>query len=963
MKKTLRYIVLFWAMIAASSCVQPLDEADRVPFRGDYGITLSVACSEPATKAAKHGEDRYNENKVDYVDWFIFKSADDTGDALMHGRAAVSQDMVSYGLNTAITVVRNLAMDELVTDSQRSFYIYTVANAYTVVDNQLQPYAHDDLPLTLTGLKAITLAAAFNKNPFSEQDYFVMRGGVSVTFEDGDRGSLKPVTAELSRVAAKISVNMNVAPAIDQMKTLPNGSKEYVKTWYPVFKDSQGNSLVQVYLSFANQETTLDGTPVSYNQNSFFTYNRYAFKPAYSYPDASGGPSETVPSVTPDWDDNTWKWNVTGTPFYSYPMEWESASPQAPFIKVILTWASYDEEPPVNTRPYYELVKENEDGTVTVIEEGQTVPEGAVWRFKRAMRGRNDWEQNKEFYYKIPLPDNVLNSNDWYDLTFDVAILGGTSDELPVELAGQFYVTDWNESGIRSGGHLKEGHYLYISKDTYYIYGRDDISIPFHSSHEISSIEVLSAEAFDYSTGELVPATIDPYSTTNPYGYRTSLNGLTSFTFSRKLHTDVSQSNVNCYVAEFVVKLTNEAGDERTVTIIQEPPIYISGEQSNGYVFINGRTNRFEYTSNYNYKTIFDDGDNQVVDTYSPTLNNNNNTYNLGNNTSSRVRIAFSNVENETSGGTFLGKRMGTNNRDGTIKITAPGGYTITQVTIGYYTGRGNQEVTWSPEEAGSSKTQWAGAASCYNADNQENNNYGVTITMPRGNNQNSRNVVSSISVTYAHSSNQAQMGHIMAYNYRHSTVNNFNIYTVSISNMTIYEQYYVGDPRRETPIDIPTLRQGGRGDGKPLTGFRPVTADIHYAISPRFKVASAYGASLDGDQNDRRMTFQSARKRCASYQESGYPAGRWRIPTDAEIKLIAQLSASEKLPNLFNGRYWSSRGASGTALYVDADTGTVSEEANQTYASVRCVYDAWYWGDEPMTDYLKTWSGWHTQL
>lgn len=91
--------------------------------------------------------------------------------------------------------------------------------------------------------------------------------------------------------------------------------------------------------------------------------------------------------------------------------------------------------------------------------------------------------------------------------------------------------------------------------------------------------------------------------------------------------------------------------------------------------------------------------------------------------------------------------------------------------------------------------------------------------------------------------------------------------------------------------------------------------------------------------------TFEMSQKRCASYQEGGYPAGRWRLPTMAEIAFIIRLQDEEVIPTMFNastGNYWMANG------YL-FDVGKVdTNPANNTTAGVRCIYDAWYWGDTP---------------
>jgi hypothetical protein len=90
-------------------------------------------------------------------------------------------------------------------------------------------------------------------------------------------------------------------------------------------------------------------------------------------------------------------------------------------------------------------------------------------------------------------------------------------------------------------------------------------------------------------------------------------------------------------------------------------------------------------------------------------------------------------------------------------------------------------------------------------------------------------------------------------------------------------------------------------------------------------------------------LSAAEARYRCASYQEDGYPAGRWRVPTSAELRFIGKLCAEQKLPPLFSDgvTYWS---ASAGFTY-NRSNGTFTERTSADY--VRCVYDEWYWGSE----------------
>ena len=143
--------------------------------------------------------------------------------------------------------------------------------------------------------------------------------------------------------------------------------------------------------------------------------------------------------------------------------------------------------------------------------------------------------------------------------------------------------------------------------------------------------------------------------------------------------------------------------------------------------------------------------------------------------------------------------------------------------------------------------------------------------------------------------------------------------------------------------------------------------------VAPKFRIASSYGfiQSNGGDF----LTYREAQKRCASYQEDGIPAGRWRIPTKAEMEFMITLSNIQVIPSLFTptgynyygyepnyyqGGYWTADGGviypwtNGTIGYLNEtefDTHSNYSSYNSEYAmdtnGVRCVYDEWCWGTE----------------
>ena len=114
--------------------------------------------------------------------------------------------------------------------------------------------------------------------------------------------------------------------------------------------------------------------------------------------------------------------------------------------------------------------------------------------------------------------------------------------------------------------------------------------------------------------------------------------------------------------------------------------------------------------------------------------------------------------------------------------------------------------------------------------------------------------------------------------------------------------------------------------------------------IAPAFYIGSGWAAIPSTNA----INWQNSLKKCATYQEAGYPAGRWRLPTEAELMFIFDRQEDGTIPALFNATadYWVASG-----WYYQ--NGTLHQETSATATHTpRCIYDLWYWGDEPMTEY-----------
>jgi hypothetical protein len=169
--------------------------------------------------------------------------------------------------------------------------------------------------------------------------------------------------------------------------------------------------------------------------------------------------------------------------------------------------------------------------------------------------------------------------------------------------------------------------------------------------------------------------------------------------------------------------------------------------------------------------------------------------------------------------------------------------------------------------------------------------------------------------------------------------------------------------PRRDGFASAPALYyQYGTGDDeneeRTLMYYYPTDESNRTIkmLAPKYRVSSKF-SGVEYAGNSAMYGYiggirkNNAINRCAAYQEDGFPAGRWRLPTRGEVHYIAQLSANEAFAVLFNqgDTYWS---AHGPVKIVNKGGGVWKvEDVDTDAALLRCVYDTWYWGED-QTEY-----------
>lgn len=221
------------------------------------------------------------------------------------------------------------------------------------------------------------------------------------------------------------------------------------------------------------------------------------------------------------------------------------------------------------------------------------------------------------------------------------------------------------------------------------------------------------------------------------------------------------------------------------------------------------------------------------------------------------------------------------------------------------------------------------------------------------------------------------------------NSVSSDSMFVITVSS-TEGTDYVIGDPRTATPL-IPAPYDSGQyayfyaprtyvgSDGSTsgtLTNYYPALSDgkkipendqtkhpTYNMLAPKFRICSGYGA-IPANSNQHagpRADHDNMVGRCATYQEDGYPAGRWRLPTAAELRFVNTLANAGKIPALFSTQlfYWCAhgRGRYSDGKFTLDETGDDSIWYSYDLVSVRCVYDEWYWGSDQIADKTKfTW-------
>lgn len=844
MKKLTIIAALAALTISCNSLLEPTDV-----LRGEANtLDLSAWCVSPGTRAddTKPGEDIYNENALTSIDYFIY-TQNSTANS-----AAVAHERWTPAAGTKNSASKVVSMGAYQAQYGASGHVFMVANLPEgTVTGEESVTALRSLSVPVT-----TFEQTNDSGKFKAQDSFVMISENWVDFTLSDTETVK-VEVPLSRRAAKISIEINIAKWYNEIRYNQDKTQgTYVQTWYPSV------SRIQVYMQNFTNEGTLDGSAIPVSQVAKF--KRYERKAFIATEEDKG---RTVAFTT---DVSVPATTVTGTPFYSYPSKWDSKDVNAPFIKVILEWSSYNEGAAISEVP-------QQHGAQKVID--------------------------KEFYYKITIPNEVdLKSNNWYKINLDLAVLGSEADDAMVTIPGTYSIVAWSDPDEAMGGDLNSGRYLTVGGnkkqekvgnivyETFEAYG-DKVEIPIITSHPFEVVAGTPTSTYEtfkspYTDGSLT------YSTSSAGGANYKITPSADYSYVTLEHNRETDINANAFGAKdvapitytFKIQHTDDSNYNRYIKVVQYPSIYVS-QMPGGNVFLNGyfqfldqQPVGFTNAVNYNWR---------------------------GNSNKPGYRSA-------NYGGTSFGQTISTSTGDVTTTAgsSSNNGYHSLKTPyghLGYDDGLPTKMTLITVTAFSESSITYK----VINGNNSEE--YQYMIVDPRE---------------------------------KQSWVTR----TVRIGNTNYYEvknlaPYLTGQSGTSGNVNLTTT--AWTDESSIMVGSHN---NKNY-IAPAFLISSRWGRP--GGSSTFPATRQQAEQRCATYQEAGYPAGRWRLPTEAEVFFVYTLQNKGLVDGLFTGSstsngYWASSGrnfAYHNHMYFN----------EETVGSIRCVYDYWYWEEKDKNVYKFT--------
>lgn len=617
-------------------------------------------------------------------------------------------------------------------------------------------------------------------------------------------------------------------------------------------------------------------------------------------------------------------------PFYTYPNQWTDSpdEQQATFMMLSVPWSS--------------------DG-------------GQTWR---------------TCYYHVPvvkpgLFETVRNTS--YHINLHVGVLGSFVPEEPMELNADYYIAEWGTESLDVD--IKDSRYLVVDQNIFEVNNERTISIPFYTSHPCSVISSkMTFYRYNFSDqGSEFAVTVSE-----------NLNKASKDKFKEPVYTVefINDKNSRLQIDHDLVCWQPYKGDNPVLLTRNASGVRESIDKPDAIAAMLNTIQYFKRTDDAEYSAVKFEVTVQHTDIHNGETNYPTETYKEtitvwqypGMYITAKQNYC-ENLAKKEPANAFLGNTIINGRTDGKgVETYASAWGNEHRIAYNYQNwdysiglGFPPDYLNWNPNLYLVTITQLSPElGKYYNIGDPRSNNININLA----NNSDDYTVDGGsdkiFTTEYWYYQINSNQGPETSSSWQTLFKGQYNPLDFQVNvNKKSWDEIIINGFKEAQALDLPS------GQKRLLKYYYPTREadDNMYTIAPKFRICSSYAGS------SAYMTREMSRRRAAAYQELGFCAGRWRVPTYGEVEYIMKLAAEEKIPRLFGREsgatwcYWCAQGAvlvpAGNAanknpsLTLEPDNvpfAAVEPFTGDDYkARVRFVYDEWYWGNDTLVPNSNT--------
>ena len=836
----------------------------------EYSVTITTRAEDNNGHDAKApGEDAYNENKIDRVTLFFYPISDNPTEEDDDVPAIYSETIEninkSHTVNLSIKADLREALFGQIDGSARVYAVVNLPKSDKAGETKNAPTIAENA--TVNQIRATIVETDFRIKDGTLPE-FVMSGEGRIDFTEDMKKAEGRI--RVARTASKIRIALQVVESVTEAD--PTEPSEGKKEWKPIVDKAR------VYITNGVSKAHVGGKPFERSELSEDDY--YKISPmSDSSPHAPRNEGDYANDSGTDFELRARRVSMTSgieeypywhdVPLYSYPHKWETSvfEDRQTYLVIQMPWEPVelgDGEVVIKTF-YYQVPINLRGGKASDID-------------------GNEWE----------IEENTLESNMYYLIKLKIGMLGSFNPEDPLKVEADYYVVPWQEETLDA--ELTDNRYLVVDQTNWVINNESKLDIPFHTSHK-TVVARVNMSFYNYNAGKDAFEKEDPSGSSSHYVGKPLKRTvywendlLSTHTETNKIFNKTTEQN-----NEPMWRVTIPDGDNFIIQYEHDMKRWTEMNSSGNPVFpYDNLGDPLSYAGPTDYLQKTDMSNWSKIETEITIIHEDR--IHLIDQTRFMQTVYITQYPAQYIDAEYNDNPLRDDRSGSSVFINGNTNVNVDDLyeweAVAAFTASLNQNPNMYVVTVSQLDTEYSdfviGDPRTLEPNNLLNNNsfgqeQGVDDDDDKSTGSNGTwGTVPGVAY-YMRVDESYDYGNTSWYFY--SGGQNRAYYRPA------YTSYTCG---YKPPVSVKDVN----GEERSLENYHPTDESGYKAnyIAPKLRIASSYGAARS------LLPRTAARRRCATYQEAGRPAGRWRLPTQAEMQYICHLSAQGKLPRLFSG-------------------------------------------------------------